>query len=81
MTAFIVNHKDDKNERRKELKIIMEKTIEEVIYEETEKRIAEMQSPDYVFPKRLDHRDIVVILASMGISGLLLLLCMVGVIA
>lgn len=81
MTAFIVNYKDYKNEHRKELKIIMEKTIEEVIYEETEKRIAEMQSPDYVFPKRLDHRDIAVILASMGISGLLLLLCMVGVIA
>ena len=81
MTVFIVNYCGDKNEHRKEVKVIMEKTIEEVIYEETEKRIAEMQSPEYVFPKRLARRDIIAILTSMGISGLLLLLCMVGVIA
>lgn len=58
----------------------MEKTIEEVIYEETEKRLAEMQSPDYEFPKKMNYRDLIAILASMGVCGLLLVLCMTGVI-
>lgn len=58
----------------------MEKTIEEVINEETEKRLAEMQSPDYVFPKKMDSHDFIAILASMGICALLMALCMMGVI-
>lgn len=59
----------------------MDKTIEEVIYEETEKRLAEMQSPDYEFPAEMDHRDLIAILTSMGVCALLMALCMAGVIA
>lgn len=59
----------------------MEKTIEEVIYEETEKRLAEMQSPSYEFPAELDRHDFIAILSSMGVCALLMALCMVGVIA
>lgn len=59
----------------------MEKTIEEVIYEETKKRLAEMQAPDYEFPAKMDRRDLIAILSSMGVCALLMALCMAGVIA
>ncbi|MBE6027388.1 MAG: hypothetical protein E7227_02135 [Clostridiales bacterium] len=59
----------------------MEKTIEEVIYEETKKRLAEMQEPDYEFPAKMDRRDLIAILTSMGVCAVLMALCMVGVIA
>ena len=59
----------------------MEKSIEEVIYEETEKRIIEMQSPEYEFPPEMDRRDYVAILSAMGVCAILMALCMMGVIA
>ena len=46
-----------------------------------EKRLAEMQSPDYEFPPSMDRRDTIAILTSMGICALLMVLCMTGVIA
>ena len=58
----------------------MEKTIEELIYEETEKRLEEMQAPDYVFPKKANLADWLGILAAVGVSLLLIILCMTGVI-
>ena len=58
----------------------MEKTIEELICEETEQRLKEMSSPDYPFPERADRRDAVGIAALAGACLVLILLCMTGVI-
>ena len=58
----------------------MEKTIEELIYEETDQRLKEMASPDYEFPKKANKWDWIGILASCIICGLLIVLCMTGVI-
>jgi hypothetical protein len=59
----------------------MEKTIEELIYEETEKRLREMSSPDYNWPQKADRKDIVGICGAIGICILLIVLCMTGAIA
>lgn len=58
----------------------MEKSIEELIYEETDKRLKEMQAPDYEFPKQATRADWIGIAASIGVSLLLIILCMTGVI-
>ena len=58
----------------------MEKTIEELIYEETEQRLQEMSSPDYEFPPKADRKDFIGIVVSIGLSLLLIVLCMTGVI-
>ncbi len=58
----------------------MEKSIEELIYEETQKRLKEMASPDYSFPEPAGKRDLWEILIGAGLSLLLILLCMTGVI-
>ena len=58
----------------------MEKTIEELIYEETDQRLKQMGAPDYVFPEKINRADIIGIVASVGISLLLIVLCMTGVI-
>lgn len=59
----------------------MEKTIEQLIYEETEERLRQMQAPEYRFPEKADWKDIIGILLMIGISMLLIVLCMMGVIA
>ncbi len=58
----------------------MDKTIEELIYEETEKRLQEMSAPDYPWPVKADKIDAIAIIAGIGISLILIVLCMVGVI-
>ena len=58
----------------------MSKSIEELIYEETDKRLKQMSSPDYLFPKQLDKIDVIVITALIIVSMLLIILCMTGVI-
>ncbi|MBQ9609999.1 MAG: hypothetical protein IJV15_11235 [Lachnospiraceae bacterium] len=58
----------------------MEKSIEEIIYEETEQRLKEMSSPDYEFPTKADKADVIGIIAAVGISLVLIVLCMTGVI-
>ncbi len=58
----------------------MEKTIEELIYEETDQRLKEMASPDYEFPKKADKKDLIGIVVSCGVCLLLIILCMTGVI-
>ena len=58
----------------------MEKSIEELIYEETDKRLKEMKAPDYEFPEKANKADWLGILASVGVSLLLIVLCMTGVI-
>ena len=58
----------------------MEKSIEEVITEETERRLKEMSAADYQFPKKADRTDATGIAIMVGISAVLILLCMMGVI-
>lgn len=58
----------------------MSKSIEELIYEETDERLKQMSSPDYLFPKQLDKIDVIVIIALIIVSMLLIILCMTGVI-
>ena len=56
----------------------MEKSIEELIYEETDQRLKEMSTPDYPWPKKADWRDAIAIIAGISISLLLIVLCMAG---
>lgn len=58
----------------------MEKSIEELIYEETDQRLKEMAAPNYEFPREADKRDVIGIVAAAGVSLLLIILCMTGVI-
>lgn len=58
----------------------MEKSIEELIYEETNQRLKEMAAPDYQFPRKADKSDAIAIVAGIGISLFLIILCMTGVI-
>ena len=59
----------------------MEKSIEELIYDETEQRLKEMASEDYVFPPKADKKDVAAIVALAAVSIGLIVLCMMGVIA
>lgn len=59
----------------------MDKSIEEIIKEETENRLGEMSSPSYIFPPKADRKDYCAILAAIILCGILVLLCMTGVIA
>lgn len=58
----------------------MEKSIEELIYEETEKRLQEMAAPDYVFPEKADRKDLIGIVTAAGVCLCLIILCVTGVI-
>ncbi len=58
----------------------MEKSIEELIYEETNLRLKEMASPDYVFPEKADSKDVIGIVASIAVCLMLIVLCLTGVI-
>lgn len=59
----------------------MEKSIEELIYEETEQRLKEMNSVSYQFPKKANKADYICILAAILACLALVILCMTGVIA
>lgn len=58
----------------------MEKSIEELIYEETDQRLKEMAKPDYPWPRKADKNDAIAIIVGIGVSLLLIILCMTGVI-
>lgn len=58
-----------------------EDSIEQMIYDETEKRLGIMESKDYVFPPKIGKVDVVAIIASCAVSLVLIILCMTGVIA
>ena len=57
-----------------------EKTIEELIYEETDQRLKEMAAPGYRFPEKADRKDAIGIVISIAICLFLIILCMTGVI-
>lgn len=56
-------------------------SVDELIKKETADRIAEMQSSDYKFPKRITWVDVAAIISAIFICLILIILCMVGVIA
>lgn len=58
----------------------MEKSIEELIYEETDQRLKEMAAPDYPWPNKADKKDVIAIVTGICVSLFLIILCMTGVI-
>lgn len=58
----------------------MDKSIEELIYEETDQRLREMSAPGYPWPAKADWKDALAIGIGIGVSLLLIVLCMTGVI-
>lgn len=58
----------------------MEKTIERLIYEETEQRLKEMAESDYRFPRKADKVDVISIIVLAGACLALIIMCMKGVI-
>lgn len=57
-----------------------QKSMEQMIYEETEKRLKVMESPGYEFPKRIGKADVIGIIAAICVSLLLIISCMLEVI-
>ncbi|MCM1400219.1 MAG: hypothetical protein NC225_12145 [Clostridium sp.] len=57
-----------------------ELSLEELIASETEKRLNEMEQPDYEFPKKINKADVIVMIAGFLVSAVLIALCMTGVI-
>ena len=53
-------------------------SIEQLIYEETEKRLEEMQSDSYEFPKQMAKTDYTVIAVSVIVCTGLIIACMLG---
>ena len=58
----------------------MSKNLEELIYEETERRLDIMESKEYKFPKRITKVDSYSIISIIIISLVLIILCMSEVI-
>lgn len=52
--------------------------IEQLIYEETERRLEIMQSDSYEFPKKMTWVDYGIIIASVAASLVLIVTCMLG---
>lgn len=57
-----------------------QQSIEELIKEETSRRLAIMEKDDYVFPEKINGADVAVIVGCIAVSLVLIILCMVGVI-
>jgi len=53
-------------------------SIEQLIYEETERRLEIMQSDTYEFPKKMTRVDYGIIIASVAASLVLIVACMLG---
>ena len=53
-------------------------SIEQLIYEETERRLEIMQSDTYEFPKKMTRVDYGIIIASVAASLVLLVTCLLG---
>ena len=58
----------------------MSKNLEELIYEEPERRLDIMESKEYKFPKRITKVDSYIIVSIIIISLVLIILCMSEVI-
>ena len=53
-------------------------SIEQLIYEETDRRLEIMQSDTYEFPKKMTRVDYGIIIASVAASLVLIVTCMLG---
>ncbi len=53
-------------------------SIEQLIYEETERRLEIMQSDTYEFPKKMTRVDYGIIIASVAAGLVLIVTCMLG---
>ena len=53
-------------------------SIEQLIYEETARRLEIMQSDTYEFPKKMTRVDYGIIIASVAASLVLIVTCMLG---
>ena len=53
-------------------------SIEQLIYEETERRLEIMQSDTYEFPKKMTRVDYGIIIARVAASLVLIVTCMLG---
>ena len=53
-------------------------SIDQLIYEETERRLEIMQSDTYEFPKKMTRVDYGIIIASVAASLVLIVTCMLG---
>ena len=53
-------------------------SIEQLIYEETERRLEIMQSDTYEFTKKMTRVDYGIIIASVAASLVLIVTCMLG---
>ena len=53
-------------------------SIEQLIYEGTERRLEIMQSDTYEFPKKMTRVDYGIIIASVAASLVLIVTCMLG---
>ena len=53
-------------------------SIEQLIYEETERRLEIMQSDTYEFPKKMTRVDYGIIIASVAASLVLIVTCKLG---
>ena len=53
-------------------------SIEQLIYEETERRLEIMQSDTYEFPKKMTRVDYGIIIASVAASLVLIVTCRLG---
>ena len=58
----------------------MSRKLEELIYEETKKRLDIMESKEYKFPEKISKIDSYIIISIIILSLLLIVLCMVEVI-
>ena len=58
----------------------MSKNLEELIYEETKKRLDIMESKEYKFPEKISKTDSYIIISIITLSLLLIVLCIVEVI-
>ena len=58
----------------------MSKNLEDLIYEETKRKLDIMESKEYEFPKRITMVDIYIIISIIIISLVLIILCMSEVI-
>lgn len=58
----------------------MSRNLEELIYEETKKRLDIMESKEYKFPEKISKIDSYIIISIIILSLLLIVLCMVEVI-
>ena len=57
-----------------------QKSIEQLIYQETEERLKEMESDTYEFPKKMTKVDYIIIAVSVIVSLGLIAACMLEVI-